>query len=683
LDGCGDQWLRRFKQRKEKDMVRNRLGYLAGVMLLVVAVLAPCAAPRALAAQGDGFVKRDGNVLMLNGQQFRFAGSNNYYPMYKSRFMVDEVFEPAAKNGFRVMRVWGSLDIGNQDGSNSIRGKADGVYFQYWDGTKPAYNDGDDGLKRLDYVVYKAGRVGLKLVIPFTNNWNDFGGMDQYVRWRGGQYHDQFYTDPVIRQWYKDWIAHVLNRTNSYTGVKYKDDPTIMTWELGNEPRCLSAGAYPRSPNCTTQTLITWADEMSTYIKSVDPKHLVSVGDEGFYCLPDPTHWTENCGEGVDTVAFAALPNIDVMSFHLYPDYWGRDAAWGTQWIKRHISDGKALGKAVMLGEWGWLNKSTRNKVYKEWTDALFQSGGQSGADGGLYWILSGKQDGGSYYPDYDGFTVYPFNPVFKTLGNFAQMMVANRRMVFAPVADDDSATTNFDTPVTLNPPANDIAYGGATIVRGSLDLDPSAADQQTTLALPGGTFAAAPDGTVLFTPTDGFSGKVQASYVIRDSAGRTSDAAALTVTVKPNPAAAILLASFETGTEGWAPGNWQTNAGTVAQSTEYASAGAHSLKVTTADGGWFGVQFEPATNLSTKTHLKFEIKTLDIGTSQNAALQLGDGWTWCQGTWGWINPATTTTVDIDLLSLGCNSSDLSQVHTIYVWFSGGGTFYLDNVRAE
>ena len=75
--------------------------------------------------------------------------------------------------------------------------------------------------------------------------------MDQYVRWRGGTHHDQFYTDPVIRGWYKDWISHVLNRTNTLTGVKYKDDPTVMLWELGNEPRCLSAGAYPRSPTCT------------------------------------------------------------------------------------------------------------------------------------------------------------------------------------------------------------------------------------------------------------------------------------------------------------------------------------------------------------------------------------------------------------------------------------------------
>ena len=50
-------------------------------------------------------------------------------------------------------------------------------------------------------------------------------------------YHDDFYTDPTIIGWYKEWIAHVLERTNTLTGVRYKDDPTIAMWELGNEPR--------------------------------------------------------------------------------------------------------------------------------------------------------------------------------------------------------------------------------------------------------------------------------------------------------------------------------------------------------------------------------------------------------------------------------------------------------------
>ncbi len=72
---------------------------------------------------------------------------------------------------------------------------------------------------------------------------------------------------------------------------------------------------------------------MSRFIKNIDNKHLVSVGDEGFYCNPNAdenTHWTENCGEGVDTIALTKLPHIDVMSFHLYPDHWSTDAEWGT-----------------------------------------------------------------------------------------------------------------------------------------------------------------------------------------------------------------------------------------------------------------------------------------------------------------------------------------------------------------
>lgn len=224
----------------------KRLFHFIGIILIALSLLLqPFSLPKAEAgdgSKGNEFVKQTGPELRLKGQIFRFAGTNNYYLMYKSQTMVDDVLNTAASSGFTVLRAWASLEIGNQDGSNSIQGKADGVYFQYWDGAKPAYNDGVDGLQHLDYVVYKAKQLGIKLVFPLVNNWNAFGGMDQYVRWANGAYHDQFYTDPRIRSWYKSWISHLLNRTNIYTGLKYKDEPAIMTWELANEPRCLSAG---------------------------------------------------------------------------------------------------------------------------------------------------------------------------------------------------------------------------------------------------------------------------------------------------------------------------------------------------------------------------------------------------------------------------------------------------------
>lgn len=664
----------------------KQLTRITFILLFALALVAqPLSVRTAYATGGDQvnpFVKRYRADLLLNNMIFRFAGTNNYYLMYKSRAMVDDVLETAAANNFRVLRMWGSLDIGNQDGSDSVHGKADGVYFQYWDGAAPAFNDGADGLEHLDYVVAKAGELGIKLVIPFVNNWSSFGGIDQYVKWRGGAYHDDFYTDPTIRQWYKDWIAHLLNRTNTITGIQYKNDPTIMTWELGNEPRCKGSGLYPPSPTCSPATLTAWADEMSTFIKTIDKNHLVSVGDEGFYCDPSSSDWIDNCGEGVDTIAFTKLPNIDVMSFHLYPDHWGRDAAWGTQWIKRHFADARALNKPAMLGEYGWQDKSTRNVVFKEWTDTVYNSKGA----GALYWILSGKQDDGSLYADYDGFTVYCPSPVCTLLGNFAKMMVFLRTFSFGPVADNDTVVVDFDTAATLNATANDVAYGYAMIRTKTIDLDPATEGQQLSLTVPKGMFSASLDGTVTFVPTPGVPGESQAAYTVLDSARRISNVATITVTVKPNPLAAIQLFSFETGLEGWAPASWNASAGVVTQSADYHSDGNFSLEIDTTGtgGGWFGVTFPEPVNISEKSILKYDLRIASGGTNAQVAFNVGPSWNWCEGGgWGWISGSQDTTAEINLYSLSCPASDLNEVRTLYIWISGGGPVYIDNVRAE
>ncbi len=260
--------------------------------------------------------------------------------------------------------------------------------------------------------------------------------------------------------------------------------------------------------------------------------------------------------------------------------------------------------------------------------------------------------------------------------------MIAGAALVFAPVADDDSVLhAEYEMPASLPVTANDIAYGGASIMAGTIDLDPAAAGRQTSAAVAGGTFTAQPDGSVLFTPAAGFSGKAAGSYTVEDSAGRTSNVARLLVTVKPSPTAPIMLFSFESGTEGWAQGNWQTNAGVVAQSSNFATDGSQSLQVTTADGGWF-VAYLNSIDLSSKSKIKLDLKTTNAGTSTAMAIQTGDGWTWCQSSWGWVNGGTTTTVEFDLNNLSC-TPELNKVQAINVWFSSNGVFYMDNVRAE
>jgi mannan endo-1,4-beta-mannosidase len=633
------------------------------------------------AGHGSKFVRRVGSKLVLGGKEFRFGGSNNYYLMYKSPLMVDDVLNDAKAAEFTVIRHWGFLEIGDPvTGEGSIRGKADGIYLQYWDAAagRPAYNDGADGMQKIDYILWKAGQLGLKVVIPLTNNWGDFGGMDQYVRWRGGQYHDDFYTDPTIRQWYKDWISHVLNRVNPLTGLAYKNDPTVMTWELGNEPRCIGSGTYPRSPNCSTTTLTTWADEMTRHIKSIDRNHLASVGDEGFYCDdPQATDWTLNCGEGVDSVALAKLPAVDVSSYHLYPDHWGKDPAWGTAWIKRHIRTARHLGKPSMLGEFGYLNKATRNHVWREWTDTVVREGGS----GFLYWILSGIQDDGTLYPDYDGFTVYCPSPVCTTVTN-ASRMIRGRDPNFPPVADNDTAVVEFGQPATLPATANDLAYR-ASVDAASVDLDPAAAGRQSTVTVAAGQFTVDSAGVVTFTPAAGFAGRATAAYVVKDTRRRLSNPATLTVTVKPDPTAAVTLYSFETGVEGWAPGNWLPDSGSVAQSTDFATAGAHSLRVDSTVGHWFGTATPASVDLTGKSAITFDLRTGATGTSVSLAFWTGPSFTWCQSTWGFTDANTTRHVELGLFTelAGCDPAALTDVRGVFLWFSTG-TFHLDNLQA-
>jgi mannan endo-1,4-beta-mannosidase len=504
--------------------------------------------------------------------------------------------------------------------------------------------------------------------------------MDQYVRWRGGQFHDDFYTDPVIRGWYKDWISHVLNRVNSLTGVAYKDDPTVMAWELANEPRCVGSGVYPPSAACAAPTITDWAADISAHIKSVDRNHLVGSGDEGFLCT-DPTGSDSlyNCGERVDSLALAQLSTIDMMSLHLYPDGWNRDVAWATEWIRKHATLAKQIGKPSLLGEFGFLDKSTRNPVYQQWTDAAIKSG----IDGFLYWILSGIQADGSLYPDYDGFTVYCPSPVCTTISNAGDELRHGQRSR-DPVADHDTAQTLRDEPVTLTPVTNDIAYR-TRLRTHSLDLDPATAGRQTTAVVTGGTFAAAADGTVTFTPEPGFVGRATGRYTVTDEAGRRSNVAELRVTVKPRPGDAVVIASFETGTEGWASAPWQTNGGVTSSTSDFHPQGALGLHVAAADGGWFGVPALPeALNISGKSLLRYELRTAAAGTPTSIAVQTGPEFSWCQANFGWVNPGLVTTVEVDLATqLSCDVSALADIRAVWIYIGGGGEFDLDHLRAE
>ena len=609
------------------------------------------------------FVQAVNGKLISNGQPFRFSGTNNYFLMYAPQSQVDAILDEAATNGLNVMRTWAWIDIGFADGTQSVAGKPSGVYFHYWTGTTPAFNDDDNGLKRLDYVIYKASQAGVKLILPFTNNWADFGGMDQYVRWRGLKNHDAFYTDLTIRGWYQDYIAHLLTRVNTYSGIAYKDDPAILGWELANEPRCAGTGLYPASSTCSTATLTNWAGDMATYIKTIDPNHLVSVGDEGFYCKADAPRndWTLNCTQGVDTIALAQAPGIDWMSFHLYPGHWGKSVDWGTQWVTSHFNEAAAIGKPAILGEFGYEFGAARLPAYKQWTDALVSASGS----GGLFWWLTRQSV-------YDGFDVACPNAVCSLMTNLGPQLDAGTALDFAPIVDDHEFKTDFETSATLRPLTNAIAYNGAALDPATLALDPAA-----------NAFVAQADGSVMFTPPAGFAGKTAARYTVADSNGRVSNSGQIRVNVNPQAGAALPLFSFETGTEGWDQGIWQPAIGSVAASTDWSADGSQSLKVTATGDGWFGLTLSPAQNWIGRTKFTYRIKTLDQGTSVAGVIKVGNAYLWCQGDFSSVPPATEALVEVDLTKMSCGVPDLTKVQEMYVWFSGGGTYYVDAVKLQ
>ncbi len=151
-------------------------------------------------------------------------------------------------------------------------------------------------------------------------------------------------------------------------------------------------------------------------------------------------------------------------------------------------------------------------------------------------------------------------------------------------------------------------------------------------------------------------------------------------------------LYSFEDGTDTWAAASFNSGAGTTAQSTQFATNCTHSLQIAGTGGGWFGPSYGvpplPLT-LAGVSQILMDITTTTAGTSQSVALQVGSDYHWCQTDFGYINPTTSTTVTVDLATLfsstsACQGSlpaDTSVLQGIWVFFSGGGTYYLDNVR--
>ncbi|KAM3224612.1 hypothetical protein ACQJBY_057784 [Aegilops geniculata] len=337
-------------------------------------------------AKIGGFARADGERFTVGGRPFYPNGFNAYWLMYMAsnpgdRSKVLDVLDQASRLGATVIRTWAF----NDGGSNRPLQTTPGVYSE-------------DVFVGLDFVIAEAKKRGLYLILSLVNNWGDFGGKKQYVQWAKEQGHnlgpdDDFFRDALTQQLYKNHVKRVLTRVNSFTGVTYKDEPTIFAWELMNEPR------VPTDPS--GKTMQAWVTLMSSYVKSIDDKRMVEVGLEGFYGESTPELKRINPGgdsAGTDFIGNNRIPTVDFATIHYYPDVWLPGSTreqqvefWKT-WMASYIEDtAKALRKPLVVAEFGWNSVGNavaeRDDYFRMVYDAIFASvKGGGPCAGGLFW---------------------------------------------------------------------------------------------------------------------------------------------------------------------------------------------------------------------------------------------------------------------------------------------------------
>ncbi|MFD2058421.1 cellulase family glycosylhydrolase [Mesorhizobium calcicola] len=364
-----------------------RKAWLCALMLAFVSVLA--IASTANDPSATSFIKTSGTNFTLDGSPFFVTGVNNHYLTYGSRDEVTRVLDDAVAMGANVVRIFLQPVIGSVDGSVAtiwdwrLEGDASnlaakGTYLLYWDPSqnRMAINDGTNGMQKVDFLIAEAGKRHLRLIVAVLDFWAYTGGAQQMRAWYGSSDESTFFfNDPRTKRDYRTWVRHVVQRVNPLTGLAYRDDPTIMAWELMNE-----GNAQPEALR------LAWTAEMSAYVKSLDPNHLVSSGN----------------GSGNANIlvklADLTIPTLDFGTWHGYPLYYNLTVQQFNDMIPEFCQVAARANKPVLLEEFGYARSNGNSAgAYATWLDTLTRD---RKCAGWIVWRLVSRQDSGRYPVD-------------------------------------------------------------------------------------------------------------------------------------------------------------------------------------------------------------------------------------------------------------------------------------------
>jgi mannan endo-1,4-beta-mannosidase len=334
-----------------------------------------------------GFVQVRGGRFMIDGRPFRFVGAN-VSVMYRDddSAHMPETLRQAAQAGIKVVRVW-AFGEGGPDDVKPI-----GEDFNDWPRTfffrKTPDQWNENAFVELDRTIAEAARNNLRVQLCLTNWWRDTGGVTQYLRWAGIKGADDdklpfgvnveramlFYTNETTRRLYRQHLEKVATRRNSVTGVLYRDDPTIFGYELINEGQSLTLRWAERR---------AWFAEMSAYLKSLDPDHLIAPGDWGYRTAAERREW----------LADHALPHIDYCDVHNYP-IADHDLVIDSpddlrQFIDNRVAAAYSVRKPLVFGEFGMGVEGYKGFAQSVWFRTFFEASARAGAGGAIFWIIT------------------------------------------------------------------------------------------------------------------------------------------------------------------------------------------------------------------------------------------------------------------------------------------------------